>query len=204
MAGVLSEPINLFDFFHERVDAAVAHQQAPLSREGIFYLSNLLAEQSRHQAEPDTPQTLVELLLRARTGGPAAGVSDYREVGDRALYLSGFFRGHIERGMVGLEYYLHMGASAYDTLSRLLQLGTRGGGFSEIFAELAGRFQLCSAILNEVEQEVRSEASLDDEAPSDKEILALYERWMATGSPQAARKLQALGLIPARGTDEPC
>jgi len=194
---------NLFDFFHERVDAAATNQQSPLSQEGIFYLSNLLAEQS-HCSDTDSPQTLVELLLRARSAGPSSAVTDYREVGDRALYLSGFFRAHIERGMVGMEYYLHMGAAAYQTLSSLLRFGPKASGFSEIFAELSGAFPVASAILNEVEQEVRAEASIDKPQPSDQEIVALYERWQSTGSPQAARKLQSLGLLPARGPEEPC
>ncbi|MFT4978563.1 MAG: hypothetical protein ACI8S6_004473 [Myxococcota bacterium] len=204
MSSVLREPINLFDFFHERVDAAAANQRAALSQEGIFYLSNLLAEQSHPEDDDDNPETLVELMLRARERehDPGGAVSDYRTLGDRALYLSGFFRAHIERGIVGLEYYLHMGAGAYHALSGLLRFGHRKSDFSAIFEELAGRFQACSAILLEVEQEVRSESCLDE--PTDEQILALYERWQSTGSLQAARRLQALGLLPGRGPDEAC
>jgi hypothetical protein len=203
MAGVLREPINLFDFFRERVDAAANNQQASLSQEGIFYLSNLLTEQGNSDLS-EGPPTLVEMMVRARDQSPGTAVSDYRELGDRALYLSGFFRTHIERGIVDLEYYLYLGASAYHTLSNLLCLGHRSGGFSAIFSELAARFKTCAAILSEVEQEVRSEASVEEDEPSDKEILALYEHWQATGSTKAARKLQSLGLLPGRGSDELC
>lgn len=201
---------NLFDFFHGYVSAAAAHQRTPVSEEGLFYLSNLLAERSR---TPDdaAPQTLVELNLQARTSDHSGAVRSYREAGDRALYLSGFFRQHIRhRSLVDIEYYLHMGAAAYASLAELLApfraRDSQGGHKSlpDLFAELSERFQTCSEVLFEVEQEVRAESAPADAPASDAEILALYERWLKTGSRAAARRLQALGLLPTRGTPEPC
>ncbi len=200
----LSKTDNLFDFFHERVDAAVAHQRAPVSEEGVFYLTNLLVEQGRAQAAQE-PQTLVELHLRARTGDRRSAILSYREMGDRALYLTGFFRKHLDRGLVSLEYYLHMGAAAYGTLADMLHLPrTRQASghrtLSEIYHELGRRFEACSNVLLEVEQEVRSEG----ETRNDVDVLRLYERWLETGSLQAARRLQELGVIPMRHDGDPC
>lgn len=196
------DAINLFDFFHERVDAAATHQRLQLSEEGLFYLTNLLVEKGHTSAQPG-PDTLAELYLQARSGHRAVAIQQYRELGDRALYLSGFFRRSVQRGMMGVEYYLNMGAAAYHALSRLLDLPRRLSGhkdLGEIFGELSVRFAACSAVLSEVEQEVRVEA----ETHSDADILRLYERWMETGSPMVARRLQALGVLAIGGDSEPC
>ena len=43
MHDALQSPVNLFDFFHERVDAVASSQRDTISQNGIFYLSQLLA-----------------------------------------------------------------------------------------------------------------------------------------------------------------
>jgi hypothetical protein len=202
--GALSRAESLFDFFHERVDAAVHDKRAPVSEEGVFYLTNLLVERS-HTDRQDDAETLVELRLRAQTGDRMCAIQSYRELGDRALYLSGFFRGSLKRSLMSMEYYLHMGATAYDTLSRILDFGRRGPqeghkDLSEIYLELADRFAVCSDVLSEVEQEVRAEKT----EPTDADVLRLYERWLSSGSPAAARRLRELGVIPTRGDGETC
>lgn len=203
MHDALQSPVNLFDFFHERVDAVASSQRDTISQNGIFYLSQLLATHG-HSDQPEEPETLVDLMLRAQQGGPGAAIQDYRTLGDRALLLSGFFRAHVEQGMLSVEYYLHMGTAAYRALASLLQLGQNQNSFSDIFSELAHRFSTCAAILNVVEQEVRAEADHSDTPPTDQEILALYTHWQETGSPQAARRLVALGLLPSSKTAVEC
>jgi len=194
---------NLFDFFHEEVGAAVQHRRAPVSEEGVFYLTNLLVERGR--AEADGPETLVELQARAsRAAGPEA-VQALRELGDKALYTSGFFRGAIEaRRRVSVDYYIEMGSAAYRRLGHALP---RPGPLQEgghkpldaIFDELGRCFRLCSDLLREVRDSVR--AQTDDR--SDAAVLALYEEWLATGSRAAAARLRELGVIPQRpGQDE--
>ena len=59
-------------------------------------------------------------------------------------------------------------------------------------------------MLFEVEQEVRSRPDDTTAALSDADVLALYERWLATGSRAAARRLAALGMLPARGPEDAC
>ncbi len=202
--GALSRAESLFDFFHERVDAAVLDKRASVSQEGVFYLTNLLVERG-HTDRTDDAETLVELRLRAQSGDRTCAIQSYRELGDRALYQSGFFRGSLARSLMSMEYYLHMGAAAYDALSRLLDFGRRTPqeghkDLSEIYLELADRFAVCSDVLSEVEQEVRTEKA----APTDADVLRLYEAWRTTGSPAVARRLRALGVLPARGDSETC
>jgi hypothetical protein len=200
--GDLSRAENLFDFFHAHVDAAVQDQRTSVSEEGVFYLTNLLVQKGHTDGE-DAAETLVELRLRAQTSDRACAIESYRELGDRALYLSGFFRQSLHRRLMSMEYYLHMGAAAYDALSRMLDFGRPQGGhkdLSGIYLELAERFEVCSDVLSEVKQDVRAEQA----SPNDRDVLRLYELWLATGSPSVARRLRTLGVSPTRGSGETC
>ncbi|MGB0639359.1 MAG: hypothetical protein ACPGTU_08505 [Myxococcota bacterium] len=189
---LVSQQDNLFDFFHSAVDTAVHSKGANVSEDGVFYLSNLLVERGR-ASETDLPQTLVELQIRAREEGGAAAVGAWRELGDRALYMSGFFRASLHRKNVSVEYYLSMGSAAYQQLATALRWSGAGGGFEHIYEELAGQFETCSAILQRVRDAVR--------AHSNSEILKLYEQWLATGDPLVADRLSKLGVVPMRPGD---
>lgn len=195
---------NLFDFFHERVEDAVHKQSATVSEEGVYYITNLLVENG-HPDETPSDDTLVGLRIQAQNADRRTAIRSYRQLGDKALVQTGFFRDSIRASILSIEYYLHMGASAYATLSKMLDYPTHralGGhkNLSEIFRELARHFEACSNVLQEVEQEVRSES----EVHSDLEVLRLYERWLVTGSRSAADRLRSFGILPVAAPDETC
>ncbi len=185
----LSQEENLFDFFHEAVGSAVNSSGTPVSEDGVYYLSNLLVERGRAPEVPQ-PETLVELRIQAQERGGAASVQTWRELGDRALYTSGFFRPSLSRQNVSLDYYLSMGAAAYDQLSTVMRWTGAGGGFENIYEELAHQFQECSAILQRVRDQVRAHTHAD--------ILKLYEQWIAQPDRITAEKLAELGVTPMR------
>ena len=189
---LVSQQDNLFDFFHSAVDTAVHSKGANVSEDGVFYLSNLLVERGR-ASDAVLPQTLVELQMQAREEGGAAAASAWRELGDRALYMSGFFRASLQRKNVSVEYYLSMGSTAYQQLATAMRWSGAGGGFEHIYEELAGQFETCSAILQRVRDAVR--------AHSNAETLKLYEQWLATGDPLVADRLSDLGVVPMRPGD---
>ena len=176
---------NLFDFFHEHVEKAVRHQRAPVSESTVYYLSNLLAEQGKRE-EGDDDATLVELRQRAVSAPPAEAVSGWRRLGDRSLILAGYFREQLRRRRITPDYVARMGESAYRTLEAMLVV--RGG--TEIFGELAGRFERCVEVVAEVREETRE--------CSDTDIVRLYEEWLSTGSPKVAEQLRRLGVVPVR------
>ena len=185
----LSQEENLFDFFHEAVGSAVDSSGTTVSEDGVYYLSNLLVERGRNSEVPQ-PDTLVELRIQAQERGGAASVQTWRELGDRALYTSGFFRPSLSRQNVSLDYYLSMGAAAYDQLSTVMRWTGTGGGFENIYEELAHQFQECSAILQRVRDQVRAHSHAD--------ILKLYEQWIAQPDRITAEKLSELGVTPMR------
>lgn len=192
-ARPLETGTNLFDFFHAHVDEA-ARARGAVSQEGVYYLSNLLVERGRAPEAPGK-DTLVELQLEALHASRPKAVMVWRELGDMALYVAGFFRGSLERRSVSPDYYEHMGAAAYGRLSSLLesprgQVVGGGRGIDAIFAELSHHFALCTGILVEVRRALRAKvAETDDQA-----LIVLYEEWLSTGDAEVARKLRRLGL----------
>jgi hypothetical protein len=184
---------NLFDFFHEHVDAAASASTSEVSDDGVYYLSNLLVERGR---VPDQthPETLVELAIQARDQGGLRAVSTWRQLGDQALYVSGFFRSSLSRRTISVDYYLSMGAIAYGQLSGLLRAPGGLGGLEAIYAELADSFEACSEVLQDVRDAVR--------AHSHEDILRLYEEWVTTGNPRAAERLRELGVVPMRAGED--
>lgn len=185
-AGLVTES-NLFDFFHGHVEKAVRHQRAPVSENTVYYLSNLLAQQGKRDEDEDDSATLVELRQRAVAAPPTEAVSGWRRLGDRSLILAGYFREHLERRRISADYVARMGASAYRALDGLL---SARGGFAEIYAELAGRFERCVEVVAEVRDETRE--------CTDTDIVRLYEEWLTTGSPRVAEQLRRLGVVPVR------
>jgi len=185
----LSREENLFDFFHNAVGGAVSSTGAVVSEDGVYYLSNLLVERGRASESPQ-PSTLVELRMQAQERGGAAAVQSLRELGDRALYTSGFFRPSLSRQNVSLDYYLSMGATAYDQLASVMRWTGAGGGFENIYEELAHQFESCSTILQRVRDQVRAHSHAD--------ILKLYEQWVANPDRATADQLSELGVIPMR------
>ena len=101
MSGApLSKADNLFDFFHESVDAAAARRHPPpVSEDGVYYLTTLLVEQSRVQEQDQAAEqpTLAELHMRATQSSRPQAIQTYRRLGDRALYVTGSFRQSLEQ-----------------------------------------------------------------------------------------------------------
>jgi hypothetical protein len=185
---------NLFDFFHEHVDAAATAAGSEMSEDGVYYLSKLLVERGRI-GDQTQPETLVGLAMKARDEGGLRAVGTWRELGDQALYVSGFFRSSLSRRTVSVDYYLSMGATAYGQLSTLLRAPGPRGGLDAVYAELADSFEVCSEVLQDVRDAVRAHTHSD--------ILRLYEEWVTTGSPRAAERLKELGVVPMRpGEDQ--
>jgi hypothetical protein len=175
---------DLFEFFRTRVEEAVAHQRAPVSNNTVYYLSHLLAEQGRAQSDGDP--TLVELRQRAVEASRAESVTIWKQLGDRTLVVTGYFREQLDRRKISRDYYARMGCTAYDSLSRMLG----GEGFGGIFGELAARWEACSDVIAEVRDEAADR--------NDADVVRLYEEWLKTGSPRIAERLRTLGVVPMR------
>lgn len=97
MSGSLCTSDNLFDFFHDRVLIARQDVEVELHGDTVLYLARLLAERARSDAPESGVDTLAELHGSAAHAPPGKQAFTYRELGDRALYLLGFFHESLDR-----------------------------------------------------------------------------------------------------------
>lgn len=107
-----------------------------------------------------------------------------QRLGDLSLVISGYFGESLQAKLVDIDYYFGMGGTAYGVLSEMEQNTTN----KSIYEELSGKFQPFSNVLGEMSE--RSGVQ------SNKDILRLYERWMATGSDRLRKVLSDHGIQP--------
>ena len=175
------------EIFAGWVGEALADTRPPPTDLAASYLVDLLLEQMRApvpagRARAGEP-TLAEAWLTARLAEGALRLERLRAVGDRALFVAGFFGESLTRKVVGIDYYRDIGQAAYGDLSSwLARHGARG-----VYAELAERFADCLEVLAGVSERARSDGVSD--------VLHLYERWLATGSERVRARLARLGCV---------
>lgn len=187
--------VTLESFFRELIDQALQAQGLTLDEACIGYLLHLCGEFAKHQTlygqerpgEPGTP-ALVWLYERAQASDRGVRFQAYRHLGDVSLVVSGFFGPHIERdrSLVGIDYYVQMGAAAYDSAASL----AKPTGFSRLLSELAAKFHRLVEVMTRVAEQTT--------LPVANDVLALYERLCR--NPESAdlrRRLVTRGMIPA-------
>lgn len=191
----LTPVTDLREFFRDSLDSAMAANRVVVDQQTHFYVVNLLALFARSEAlyddTPDGPR-LRPLALMLADAVEATSDDERRHalqrLGDVALFVAGFFADGLRTAAVDVDYYVRMGGGAYQTLAGSIRGTVRGRAFGEVFAELGDKFPLLVDVLHEVR------ASLAGQRDAD--ALRLYELWMQTGSPRAARLLRRLGIHP--------
>jgi len=103
-----------------------------------------------------------------------------QQLGDMALFIGALFPDRYARHGIGQDYFVGMGGGAYDYLADNARRNRH------IFAELSRRF---ARILDMV-----ASACARTESLSSEDVLALYQRWLQTRDPAAARVLCGLGI----------
>jgi hypothetical protein len=194
MSATLVGADSLFDFFHDRVLVARGQVGADVHDDTVLYLARLLSERAS-AAQNDATPTLAELHGRAAHAPPGRQASVYRELGDRALYLLGFFREHLDRVRrpVGPDYYRDMGIAAYDRCDQVLKRWF-ADAFGPVFTELSREFEACVRVLSSVRTH---DGSREDD------LVAAYERWLLATDAVPTDSPRTSGIIvlgePAKG-----
>ncbi len=155
------------------------------------YLVDLLEDRVRLTPQPERPaggeETLAEALLAARQLQGAARLRWLRSLGDRALFVAGFFGDSLDRRAVGIRYYADTGRLAYADLSSALVGRRTERAWSELFEELADRFPDFVDVLTEVGDRSR--------ARQPGALLRLYERYLRSGAERERRRLLRRGQL---------
>jgi hypothetical protein len=185
------------EYFREVVSESLAQRRLRVREATEFYLVNLLAERLRGDrrgpgAREEVDEPLALMLKRALEGDREARWRNLKHLGDTSLFVSGFFGDSLSRSLVDIDYYIAMGERAYDALSE----EPRGpSGAQALFSELAERFPQLVDLLAEI-------AELS-ELRSNRGLLRLYDRFLATGSERIARQLRERGVALFAGPGRP-
>ncbi len=191
---------SLQEFFRDSVSQAMQRQGVRAQDHTAHYVVNLLTLFARSEALYEKTQAGIGLKPLALMLAEAAETPDVRQrvfvlqrLGDISLFIAGFFSESLARHVVDVDYYVHMGGGAYDSLSEHVRGTPRGEAFGTVFTELAEKFQNFVDVLNDIRDEAKSN--------DDQDVLRLYELWLRTGSKRAERLLRSLGVEPASGLD---
>lgn len=186
---------DLREYFRDSIDAALARQRVAVDPHTTHYVVNLLTLFSRSEEfYEDCGETYgVKPLALMLVDAVEASSSEQRSfslqrIGDVALFIAGFFADSLANRTVDVDYYVHMGGTAYGSLSDEIRGTTRGVALANVYGELARKFQAVVDILNEVRDGARCESDID--------VLRTYEVWLKTGSRRAAKLLKQQGVVP--------
>lgn len=187
--------VDLVDFFRQEVLAASSSVGVQLDAATEWYVVQLLCEQS-HAGDGLTGvaaeaqrEPLALVYSRACAAPHAERAKLLKALGDRALYVAGFFAESVERSLVDVDYYVTMGGRAYNDLSALLLHGhARTQGVQEVYRRLGRGFARYVDVLNQVASRSRGLSG------NDADLLRLYERWVKTKSVRVKKMLQGRGL----------
>jgi hypothetical protein len=184
------------EWFREMVADALSHRRLRVQEVTEFYLVNLLAgfleKEKLFVEEADgtvTSEPLALVFLRAYAADRRERAARLRRVGDTALFVSGFFGDSLARSLVDVDYYIALGERAYGALAATER------GLDRLYEELADRFGEFVDLFAEI-------AELSD-LHSNRGLVRLYERFLATRSERVAQRLRDRGVALFSGPGAP-
>ena len=185
---------DLKSYFETELNDVCRKQGQRMSPFALSYLSQILARFADAQrflasqsGKAEYP-TLAFQYLESFHLQPQAALEALQRLGDTALFTAGFFPELMDRRNVDMDYYQAMGEQAYEAAGRIKE-SLHAERLLNVYFELASRFQHCVELF----AEISDQKFLSD----DKEILVLYQKWLANRSDRIQRMLMEVGVIPA-------
>ena len=176
-------------FFSSQLQEIISKRGTSIDEPSFEYLVNLLAgymesEKYFHRSNDGSlnENTVAFIYAKSLEGDAEQKKTYLKRLGDVCLMIAGVFPESVRRKLVDIDYYLGMGGTAYGTLSSLhLSKMTR-----ELFESLSRKYTEVASILGELSERQGLQ--------SDSDILALYERWLATGDERLKALLIEKGI----------
>lgn len=154
---MINKETNLETYFHNAIRDISSEKNVDIKDHTLWYLTNLLTRYSRsdrffdYRTECGTFTPLAEYYKQALD---AESEHERRlhlqRLGDVAIFVSGLFAPALSRRIVGVNYYISMGETAYGCLADEGGSTAKDKALCEIFDDLARRFTGFVAILSEV------------------------------------------------------
>lgn len=170
-------------FFTELVESALTKRQIQATTPTRRYLVGILEHYLDARNLFTYPDTLAETFLLASNAPAMERMELLKKLGDRSLYISGFFGDSLHRKAVDIDYYAGMGGAAYASLADTV----KEDDLSEVYRVFSERF------LDFVE--VLTVISNQSFVNTDQGLLRLYDKYLRTGSSLAKEKLLELGVL---------
>ncbi len=178
MKPSLAPTQSLAAYFYEAIGVVQDRGGTHLSDDVEAYLVHLLScYATRTGVAGRKSEALATEYLSACSHSGTSRSLALRQVGDRALFITGVVPRSIDRTPVNLRYVRSIGSSAYGQISQ----GNRG---LAVFDELAEQFEAIGEVISE---------TIDNE-PSHN-LLELYERWRRFGHSADAQRLADSGVL---------
>ena len=188
---------SLGTFFSEQVTEVARKQGLKIEAPVVNYLGSLLERFSKTQnfltTNPEGKKEFRRLTLIWAESATATPNDKYfllTQLGDIALFTSGFFAERIPKSAVDLDFYMAMGEQAYEQAGQIRE-SIQSERALNVFFELSKSFPNFTEVLAEI-----SEQSL---LVNEKDLLKLYEKWLKNGSARISRMLNEVGIITAKG-----
>lgn len=188
------------DFFKEAVRDAFSKRKIEAFPMAEDYLVNILEHYviAAHLHEEEVvdeqgqkkPTTLAETLLIAAQSSHSTKVDMLKKLGDRTLYICGFFSDSFERKVIDVDYCAEMGGTAY----RILAQSTKEDALCRVYNLYSQKFLAFVEALNYISEKSQLQSS--------DNVLRIYDRYIKTGSELAREKLSNLGIVPISRVDQ--
>ena len=171
---------NPVSFFQEKVHEAQKRQGVLLSEDLEFYLVNLLCH-FIYQSEFSKNCLALIFKQAIESEDKEDRALLFKELGDTALYFSGFFQESFQRKTYDLSYYISMGSGAYLQLSNV----TPHKNLSQTYQKIGEGFVEAMDILTDVSEQTHQRSTL-----------SIYTSWQSSGSNLLRNELFKRGVIP--------
>lgn len=178
---------NLRAFFRERLTASLEQRSFEVQRDTEFYVVDLMVRFANCSAEESLDRPFVERLAKAVEAKGDARLRHFKALGDAALCACGFFSDYLDNRGIERAYVEAMGHRGYNAASTLAARTPHAATYHE----LADAFSGLAAALDDVRETT--------ELRTPQDIVRLYDRWRATGSPRVAERLRSEGVFPVEG-----
>jgi hypothetical protein len=173
-------------WFGARLAEAAARRAFETQPETAAYLAELLGSYAERTADALLEPFALQLVA-AREAAGSERVERYRDLGDTALYVSGFFVDHLAHRGVTLAYAAAMGRRAYEVLEALAVSHPREAPRRLVYRDLSQRFDRYVGLLDEVRTAGRAPVGVQD-------LVRLYERYRARPTDHLRAELARAGL----------
>lgn len=185
--GSIVRETSLVEYFTRRLSEAASRTVPPPGDDLICYVGNMLERFSASDRLFAFEGGRLDLRPLALLYQDAVAVEGHHErcqllqqLGDSALFLGAMFPRYFSHRGLHRDYLVGMGGSSYDFL------GANARHNRHIFAELGQRFGQVLVLI--------AEACSRTARGAEQDVLALYDRWLATGEPAVGAQLAALGV----------